>query len=154
MNPMKFFKHLPRLVAAAVFAATASTAVVVADATHAGQPAAGILASAPQAASAAVSIGIGIGVGGPHRFYRYGWRDGAWVRFGYGYGYNPGWVNGYYLGFAAPVYGYPYYYARGYRPFYYGARPYYGGYYGHPYYHPGVSVGVHIGGYARGGWRR
>jgi hypothetical protein len=160
---MRLGKFLPRFLAAVLFAATASTAVVVTDATHTGQPAtSGILSSAPQAASAAVSIGIGFGVG-PHPYYRYGWRGGAWVRFGYGYAYAPGWVNGFYLGYAAPVYGYPYYYARGYRPYFWGVHPYYGGYYGRGYYgrgygygyHSGVSVGVSVNSAARyNGWRR
>jgi hypothetical protein len=121
---MKFFKRLPQLAAAALFAVSASAAVLMTDATHAGQPAQGLLASAPQAASAQVAVGIGIGVGGPYRYPRYAYRGGAWVRVGFGYAAAPGYVGGYYVGYAPPRY---------YRPF--AARAYFGpGYYGRPYY--------------------
>jgi hypothetical protein len=127
---MNLLKHFPRLAAAALFAATASTAVVVADATHAGSPTTqGILASAPAQADAAV-VGVGIGVGGPARgFYRWGWRGGSWVRLGF-YSGGPGWIpGGYYVGYAPPPYPYAHYFG------YYGYHPYYGGWYGHPYWH-------------------
>ncbi len=136
---MKFFNHLPRFVAAAAFAASASTAVVVNSALNAGAPATGLLASAPQAASAAVSIGIGIGVG-PRYYPRYAWRGGTWVRFGFGYGV-PGYAGGYYygpppVGFYPPGYFvHPVYYAH---PYWYGGRYVYGPrYYGHPYWGEG-----------------
>ena len=99
---MKFFKRLPQLAAAALFAVSASAAVLMTDATHAGQPAQGLLASAPQAASAQVAVGIGIGVGGPYRYPRYAYRGGAWVRVGFGYAAAPGYVGGYYVGYAPP----------------------------------------------------
>ncbi|MFZ1125436.1 MAG: hypothetical protein WAN59_09910 [Candidatus Baltobacteraceae bacterium] len=126
-----FVKRIPRLAAAALFAAGASMAVLATDATHAGQPAAGLFASAPQAASAAVRVGIGVGVGAPYRFYRYAYRGGTWVRIGFGYAAAPGFVNGYYVGYAppagyyypAPAYYRPYGYPYNVRPFY--ARPYY-----------------------------
>ena len=142
---MKQFAHLPRLAAAVLFAASASTAVVVAEATHAGNASAGPLTSAAQPADAAVSVGVGIGFGAPHRYYRYAYRGGTWVRFGYGYAAAPGFVNGFYVGYGppagyyaggyyGPAYGRPYYrypsYARG----YYGHAYYGHGYYGHGYY--------------------
>ena len=143
---MKLVKHLPRFLAAALFAASTASAVVITGATQAGQPSQGLLSSAPQAASAAVSIGIGIGVGGP-RYNRYAYRGGSWVRIGFGYG-SPGWGGGYYLGYAPPPIGYyppvPYY-APYYGPHYY--HPYYRGYYGRGYY------GGH-GYYGRGGYYR
>jgi hypothetical protein len=150
---MKLVKHLPRFIAAALFAASTASAVVVTGATQAGQPANGVLSAAPQAASAAVSVGIGIGVGGP-RYYRYAYRGGSWVRIGFAYG-TPGYVGGYYIGYGPPVVGYyPYGYAR---PYYYGpyARAYYGpGYYGRGYYGHGYYGGRGYYGHGGYGYRR
>ena len=147
---MKIRMFLTRLAAAAAFAGSAATAVIVTDATHAGQPSSGIMASAPQAAEAA-SFAIGVGVGfGPHRYYRYAYRGGVWTRFGFYYGSAPGYIpGGYYVGYAPPPYYAPYYGPRyygyyGYRGYY--GRPWYGhGYYGHGYYGHG---------YYGHGWRR
>lgn len=141
---MRFVKRLPQLAAAALFTVSAATAVFIGDASRAGQPAQGLLSSAPQVASAAVSVGIGVAVGAPYRYYRYAYRGGAWVRVGFAYAAAPGYVGGYYLGYGPPV-GYyaprfyrPYvrpYYGLGYRRYPYYARPYYGRpYYAHPYY--------------------
>jgi hypothetical protein len=141
---MNLLKHFPRLAAAALFAATASTSVVVADATHAGAPTtSGILASAPQKAEASVFVGVGFG---PNRYWRYGYRGGSWVRLGYYYGRAPGYIpGGYYVGYGPPAYAYGY----GYRHPYYGG---YRGYYGHPYYggYRGYGYG-HVGYYGGGG---
>ncbi|MGP6159403.1 MAG: hypothetical protein ACLPYS_18170 [Vulcanimicrobiaceae bacterium] len=123
---MRFIKRVPQLAAAALFALGASTSILATEATHAGQPSAGLLAPAPQAASAAVTVGVGIGVGAPHRYWRYAYRGGTWARVGWGYAYAPGYVGGYYVGYASP----PYYGPRYYRPYAY----YHSGYYGHPYY--------------------
>jgi hypothetical protein len=126
---MNVFKTLPRLVAAAIFAATAATSVVVADATHAGTasaPASGVASTASglssvttSAASPAAAAEIFVGLGtGPHRYWRYAWRGGAWVRIGYYNGWAPGYIpGGYYVGWAPPRYAYyhPYY---GYRAWY------------------------------------
>jgi hypothetical protein len=130
---MKLAKRLPQLAATALFAAGASTAVLATDASHAGQPAQGLFAAAPQAASAAVSVGIGIGA--PYRYYRYAYRGGTWVRIGFGYAPAPGFVGGYYVGYGPPAFGY-------YRPRYYRwyGHPYYGHpYHGHPYYRHAYS---------------
>jgi hypothetical protein len=148
-----FIKSLPRLAAAAVFAVGASTAVVVGDAAHAGAPVNGITTAAAQPASAGVAVGIAIGGG---RYYRYGYRGGAWVNLGYGYAPAPGYVNGYYYGYAPPVVGFGYGYAP--RPYY--GRPYgYGyarGYYGHANYGRATyGRGAYGGGnYGHGGYRR
>ncbi|MBD5634389.1 MAG: hypothetical protein IAI49_07905 [Candidatus Eremiobacteraeota bacterium] len=136
-------KHFPRLAAAALFAATASTAVVVGDATRAGAPAQGLVAAAPQQADAAVFIGARIGVG-PNRYYRYAYRGGSWVRLGFYYGSAPGYIpGGYYVGYGPPVYGYGYYGHPYWRPYY--AHPYYGPrYYGRAYYGGRGYGGAHV----------
>ena len=141
---MNLLKHFPRLAAAALFAATASTAVVVADATHAGAPAQGILAAAPQRADAAVVVGVGYG---PYRYYRWAYRGGSWVRLGFYYGSAPGYIpGGYYVGYGPPAFYGPRYY--GYHPFYgYYGHPYWGHpYWGHPYWGggPNIHVGIRI----------
>jgi hypothetical protein len=113
---MEFLKHFPRLVAAVLFAASASTAVVVSDAARAGAPATGIAAVAAAQPAAADELSIGIGVG-PNRYPRYAWRNNSWVRFGYYNGYAPGYIpGGYYVGWGAPRYGWshPQYGYRGY----------------------------------------
>ncbi len=145
---MKIRIVLTRLAAAAAFAASTATAVIVTDAAHAGQPATGVLASAPAAAEAA-SISVG-----PHRFYRYGYRGGVWTRVGFYYGYAPGYIpGGYYVGYAPPPYYAAAYYgpypAYGYGYYHYG---YYGyrGYYGRPWY----GHGYYGRGYYGHGWRR
>ncbi|MBD5605386.1 MAG: hypothetical protein IAI48_09885, partial [Candidatus Eremiobacteraeota bacterium] len=119
--------------------------VLLTEASHAGAPSSGIAASAPQAAEAAV-IRVGSGVGfGPHRYYRYAYRGGAWTNVGFYYGTAPGYVpGGYYVGYGPPAYGYGYgpYYGRPYgyvHPGWYG-RGYYGhGWYGHGYYGRGYG---------------
>ncbi len=128
---MNVFKQLPRLVAAAIFAATAATSVVVADATHAetSAPASGISAVTTSAAAPAAAAEIFVGLGtGPHRYWRYGWRGGSWVRLGYYNGYAPGYIpGGYYVGWGPPRYAY-------YHP-YYGYRGWYASHAWNPY-HP------------------
>jgi hypothetical protein len=140
---MKIRTFLTRFAAAAAFAASTATAVLVTDAAHVGQPTSGIMSAAP-AASFAVGVGVGVG---PHRYYRYAYRGGVWSRFGFYYGSAPGYIpGGYYVGYApppfyAPTYGYGYgYYHYGYRGYY--GRPWYGhGYYGHGYYGHGYAHG-------------
>ncbi len=145
-----FVKNLPRVAAAAVFALGTSTAVVVGEATHAGAPVNGITSSAAQPASAGVAFGIRIG--GPTRYPRYVYRGGAWVNLGFGYAPAPGYVNGYYYGYAPPAIGYiaprPYFAPYYGRPYGYG---YVRGYDGRGYYGRGYEGHAS---YGRGGYRR
>ncbi|MGD0476251.1 MAG: hypothetical protein ABSB70_23970 [Candidatus Velthaea sp.] len=113
---MNFFRHVPRLVAALLFAASASTAVVVADA----QP-------------ARAGVVVGVRVGSPHRFWRYGYRSGRWLRSGFAYAAGPGYVHGYYLGYGPPPVAYYPAPVAYYPPPYYGPR-FSAAYYGRPYY--------------------
>jgi hypothetical protein len=143
---MNASKHLARLAAAALFGISATCAVVVADAMHAGESSQGRLASAPQPALAGVAIAVG--VGGPNRYCRYAYRGGRWQRFGFGYAAAPGYFGGYYLGYAPPPPAYcpPYY-----------QRSYYAAYFGHPYWYPHRRHAYYRHGYyghPRHGWRR
>lgn len=140
---MNGLSSLPRLVAAALFAGSASAAVFVGDAMHAGQPNQGLLASAPLPADAGVIVRVG-----PNRYHRYAYRGGRWLYVGLGYAAAPGYFGGYYLGYGPPVVAY--------YPPYYGPR-YYPAYYGRPYRHPFYWHGYYRRGYyghVSYGWRR
>jgi hypothetical protein len=173
-------RSLPRFGLALAFTLSATTAMIVGGAQHAGTTPATRFNAAPAAADAAVFVGVGVHFGNYPR-WRWSGYSRSWVHAGYYYG-APGFIaNVGFAGYAAPYgppywaaayyphYYHPYYYHPYYQPVFYGrsfygpgfyGRGYYGGgYYGHGsygggYYGRGSYGRGYGGGYSRGGSTR